>query len=254
MAIINSKVYFMFVHSFIFQIFETFKMKTFAALLLLVAVAAAQDDGVLIGELTTKQHGVKGKLFAVDEKTILIKNFEYDGAGPDAFFWVGTEGLPKSEGYILAHPFDGKFFKYDDENAPILKGRFDGSEDIKLTLPEDINVSDLKWFSVWCRQFSVNFGDLIFPENFSLDKTTIPTVSTTTVSTTSTTDLPPPLVHPSNTLDDEENFDDDDDVKAEPETEPDHHDGHRSRYGAASNVVSSSVAIAVAFVVAKFLL
>jgi hypothetical protein len=223
-------------------------MKTFASLLLLVAVAAAQDDGVLIGELKTKQHGVKGKVFAVDEKTILIKNFEYDGAGPDAFFWVGTSEAPGAAGYILAHPFAGKFYKYDDDSAPILKGRFDGTEDIKLTLPEDLNVTDLKWFSVWCRQFSVNFGDLIFPENFSLNKTAIRTVLTTT-----TTDLPPPLVHPSNNLDNEDAFEDSD-VKAEPEYEPDHHDGHRSRYGAASNVVSSSVATAVAFVVAKFLL
>jgi hypothetical protein len=233
------------------KLFEN--MKTFASLLLLVAVAAAQDDGVLIGELKTKQHGVKGKVFAVDEKTILIKNFEYDGAGPDAFFWVGTSKAPGNEGYILAHPFAGKFYKYDDDSAPILKGRFDGTEDIKLTLPEDLNVTDLKWFSVWCRQFSVNFGDLIVPENFSLDKTTIPAVSTTTVSTTTTADLPPPLVHPSNDLDNEDAFEDSD-VKAEPESEPDHHDGHRSRYGAASNVVSSSVATAVAFVVAKFLL
>jgi hypothetical protein len=223
-------------------------MKTFASLLLLVAVAAAQDDGVLIGELKTKQHGVKGKVFAVDEKTILIKNFEYDGAGPDAFFWVGTSEAPGNEGYILAHPFAGKFYKYDDDSAPILKERFDGTEDIKLTLPEDLNVTDLKWFSVWCRLFSVNFGDLIFPENFSLNKTAIRTVLTTT-----TTDLPPPLVHPSNDLDNEDAFEDSD-VKAEPEYEPDHHDGHRSRYGAASNVVSSSIATAFAFVVAKFLL
>ena len=35
-----------------------------------------------------------------------------------------------------------------------------------LTLPDDINASDLKWLSVWCRAYSVNFGDtaLTFPE------------------------------------------------------------------------------------------
>jgi hypothetical protein len=119
-------------------------------LLLLVAAALAQEDeGILIGELKTKQHGVKGKVFAVDEKTILVKNFEYDGAGPDTFFWVGTSEAPGNDGHILAHPFEGKFYNYDDENAPILRGRFDGTEDIRLTLPEDLNVSDLKWFAVW---------------------------------------------------------------------------------------------------------
>ena len=170
-------------------------MKTFAVVLLVVAIVSGQEEeGVKIGSLTTKQHGVKGDVYAIDEKTILIKNFEYDGQGPDAFFWVGTSERPGSVGTILAHPFAGKFYEYEDQEAPVLKGQFDGLKDIKLTLPTTLNVSDLKWFSVWCRQFSVNFGDLIFPENFTLDKTV-----TTVSSTTTTTDLPPPLVHPDNT-------------------------------------------------------
>ena len=31
-----------------------------------------------------------------------------------------------------------------------------------LTLPPEYEVSDLKWLSVWCRRFSVNFGDIKF--------------------------------------------------------------------------------------------
>ena len=227
-------------------------MRSFAALLLLVALTAAEDDGVFVAELRTRAHEVKGKLYAIDEKTLLVKNFGYDGQGPDAFFWVGTSGVPSDEGHILPYPFDGKFYKYKDSDAPVLTGYFDGSKDLKLTLPDDLNVSDLKWFSVWCRQFSVNFGDLIFPDNFSLDKTTVPTVSSTS-STTTTTDLPPPIVYPDNTLDDAHS-DDDSDVQAEPESEPDHHDGHHPRHGGAANVVASSVAIVVSYLFAKFLL
>lgn len=225
-------------------------MKTLAAALaLFLALASAQDDGVLIGELKTKQHGVKGQLYAIDEKTLLIKKFEYDGAGPDAFFWVGTNSAPGDEGIILPYPFEGKFFKYNADDAPVLK-RFDGSKDIKLTLPDDLNVTDLKWFSVWCRQFSVNFGDLIIPESFSLDRTTVPTVSTTSTTTT-TTDLPPPLVYPVNDID-EETHSDDSDVQAEPESEPDQ--DHHARHGAASSIVASSVAIVASYFIAKFLL
>ena len=66
-------------------------------------------------------------------------------------------------GIILPYPFEGKFYEYEDRSAPIIKS-FDGSQDVTLTLPEDTKVSDLKWLSVWCRAFSVNFGDLIFPE------------------------------------------------------------------------------------------
>jgi hypothetical protein len=229
-------------------------MKSVTALiLLLAAVASAQEEeGTLVGALTTKQHGVKGNVYAVDKKTLLIKNFEYDGQGPDAFFWVGTSDLPEKVGTLLPYPFDGKFFKYDDQNAPVLTGRFDGTKDIKLTLPEDVDVTNLKWISVWCRQFSINFGDLVVPEGFSLEKATTVSTTTTTSSTT-TTDIPPPLVHPSNTLDEE--HEDDSDVQAEPESEPDHHDhhdGHHPRNGATSTLASSA---AIFFLMsAKFLL
>jgi hypothetical protein len=222
-------------------------MKCFVALLLLAAAAIAQDDhdgGVLIGNISTRVHGVKGQVFALDEKTILLKNFEYDGQGPDAFFWVGTTKLPGPVGTILPYPFDGKFFAYDDDTAPVLK-RFDGSKDVKLTLPDDLKVTDLKWFSVWCRRFTVNFGDLIFPENFSLDKSAVPS---------STSDLPPPLVHPSNDLDDNSRPNwEDTDVKPEPEPDQDHHGNSRHR-SSATNVVASSAAIVISYVLAKFFL
>lgn len=29
-------------------------------------------------------------------------------------------------------------------------------------------MTDIKWLSVWCRAFSVNFGDLIFPDNLDV--------------------------------------------------------------------------------------
>ena len=39
----------------------------------------------------------------------------------------------------------------------------DGSTDIILTLPGDLTTSEIKWLSVWCRQFEVSFGDIEFP-------------------------------------------------------------------------------------------
>ena len=35
-----------------------------------------------IGNLPNEQHGVRGTLFALDETTFFIRNFEYDGQGP----------------------------------------------------------------------------------------------------------------------------------------------------------------------------
>ena len=35
-------------------------------------------------------------------KRILIQNFQYDGTGPDAFFWAGVQGSnPSSDGILL---------------------------------------------------------------------------------------------------------------------------------------------------------
>ena len=39
---------------------------------------------------------------------LVIDGFTYDGTGPDAFFWVGTQGTkPSTDGIILPHPFQG---------------------------------------------------------------------------------------------------------------------------------------------------
>ena len=61
----------------------------------------------------------------------------------------------------MPYPFNGEFFDYESPDAPVL-GSFNG-EDILLHLPPELKVSQLKWLSVWCRAFTVNFGDLIFP-------------------------------------------------------------------------------------------
>lgn len=46
----------------------------------------------------------QGDVYAVDESTLFIKGFAYDGTGPDAFFWVGKTPRPSPEGYIIPYP------------------------------------------------------------------------------------------------------------------------------------------------------
>lgn len=124
--------------------------------------------GVMVGKLENYSHDISGTVYAINEKTLVVKGFTYDGTGPDAFFWVGTEGSPSRNGIILPYPFEGKFFEYNDKSAPILEGRFTGDEDIKLTLPDTLKATDIKWMSVWCRKFEANFGDLLFRDGLSL--------------------------------------------------------------------------------------
>ena len=172
-------------------------------------LVGSKAELVKIGELNKYQHAVSGKVFAKDSKTLVIKDFTYDGAGPDAFFWAGTSGKPSTVGIILPYPFEGKFYDYEDDSAPILSGRFDGSKDIVLTLPSDKTVTDLKWLSVWCRRFAVNFGDLTFPSDFSLDDS----VEEDTSVKQPKEELPAPPV--SNSVDDY----DDSSANAEPENQ-----------------------------------
>ena len=106
--------------------FYTFTMRQFTLLLTLLPLLANGEhhSGTKVGTFRNLNHGIGGDVYAKDENTLVIENFEYDGAGPDAFFWVGTEGKPSSVGTILPYPFEGKFYDYEDRSAPILEGRF----------------------------------------------------------------------------------------------------------------------------------
>jgi len=111
-----------------------------------------------IGSFVNIWHDIAGEVFALDDQTILIEDFTYDGQGPDAFFLAGTSGRPSKNGQVvLPFPDEEKTFAYTDKDIPIL-GRFTGDQDIVLKLPPGRKVSDLKWVSVWCRDFVVDFG------------------------------------------------------------------------------------------------
>ena len=43
-------------------------------------------------------------------------------------------------------------------------------KDITLSLPEGKTLRDFKWFSVWCEEFEVNFGDVPIPKNFDFPR------------------------------------------------------------------------------------
>ena len=111
-------------------------------MLVLSAVAAVSCEKVKIGDISTLHHAVSGELFALDEKTLMVQNFNYDGTGPDAFFWVGTEGTPEKTNVnttaILAHPFKGQHYKYRNAAVPILKAA--SNEAVTLFLPQNMKV------------------------------------------------------------------------------------------------------------------
>ena len=57
----------------------------FAAIITLLSaslVLGEPNSGVYIGDLMTRQHNIKGAVYAMNESTIVVKNFQYDGTGP----------------------------------------------------------------------------------------------------------------------------------------------------------------------------
>ena len=41
------------------------------------------------------------------------------------------------------------------------RGAYD-NKDLTIQLPNGVNADDIKWLSVWCDDFKISFGDLVF--------------------------------------------------------------------------------------------
>ena len=57
--------------------------------------------GRLVGTFNSYHHQVNGEVYAVDDFTMLIRNFVYDGNGKDTFFWAGGSSRPGTQGFIV---------------------------------------------------------------------------------------------------------------------------------------------------------
>ncbi|KAJ8972481.1 hypothetical protein NQ317_006021 [Molorchus minor] len=81
--------------------------------------------GKFIGKLSELNHGVSGEVYAVDGRTLHIKDFTYDGQGPAAYFYASTKNAADKNGFRLR-----------DENGNGQVIRRYRKEGITLTLPE----------------------------------------------------------------------------------------------------------------------
>ena len=46
-------------------------------------------------------------MYAVDDRNLFVRNFRYDGTGPEAYFWVGDDTQPSPKGMIVPYPPTG---------------------------------------------------------------------------------------------------------------------------------------------------
>lgn len=144
---------------------------------MIVILGMSKAEGQYLGSFKQlTYHPVAGDLTVRDDQTFTIRNFVYDGEGPDVFFIVGlrnarsrpnprdaipvpyptTQAFPYGNGPAEPRNSPVSTYRFEDPDIPIL-GRFDG-QDIDLQLPQGIGVHDVKWISLYCRQFGIDFG------------------------------------------------------------------------------------------------
>ena len=111
-----------------------------------------ERPAVSLGSLSTIQHDVEGEVFAINARTLEVRNFAYDGLGPAAYFWTGT-GTPSSNG-VRVREVPGC------ADGAIPAG--DGTTTVRLELPADMDVTKIDYLSVWCDEFRVDFGNVVF--------------------------------------------------------------------------------------------
>ncbi|CAG0899746.1 unnamed protein product, partial [Cyprideis torosa] len=107
--------------------------------------------GFYLGPLQTYHHGVSGDVYAVDSRTLHIRNLNYDGQGPAAYFWVGRGSRVGQDGYQVP-----------DEKGSLGNLRGYRGDSVTITLPEGKTLDGLSYFSVYCEEYDVNFGDVFF--------------------------------------------------------------------------------------------
>ena len=96
----------------------------------------------LVANLTTIAHNVSGRAEIIDNCTIEITNFNYDGEGPAVLFYGGLNS-DYTNGFGIGSRLDGTVF----ENATMR---------ISLSSPSVLDRMD--GLSVWCFEFNASFG------------------------------------------------------------------------------------------------
>lgn len=74
----------------------------------------------------------------MDEFTFLIKNFVYDGNGPDTFFWTGSSTRAGPQGFIIPN---------EKGRTNVLQPYL--NKDFTLKMPDGKRITDVKWLSVY---------------------------------------------------------------------------------------------------------
>lgn len=106
--------------------------------------ASSHPDVGTVVQFDSFFHDVAGQLTVVDDCTIEISDFAYDGGGPAVYFYAANgNDFAGDAAFIM---------------GPKLNGRVYSGDRFRLQLPDGKTLDDVDGVSVWCADFSVSFG------------------------------------------------------------------------------------------------
>ncbi|WP_144207985.1 DM13 domain-containing protein [Shewanella donghaensis] len=102
------------------------------------------------GMFETFAHNVSGKATIVDDCTIVIEQFDYDGLGPDVYFYGAiANDYVGSSAFSMGNKLNGQSY---------------ANAQLTIKLPKSMTMDDLTGMSVWCVDFNANFGQVTFTQ------------------------------------------------------------------------------------------
>jgi len=93
--------------------------------------------------LSSRAHGVSGTVRVVDDCTLEINNFSYDGGGPNVYVYGAVDG-DYVNGFAMGNKLTGTRFN---------------NQTLTLTLTDESVLDNFNSLSIWCVDFDVSFGD-----------------------------------------------------------------------------------------------
>ena len=101
-----------------------------------------------VAELLPGGHQAQGTVTIIDERTVQVENFTYDGLAPAVYFYLGETDSHQS--FVDGIPI-----------GPLLDRAYD-NESLTLTLPPGETLEGYGAISVWCVEFQVSFTSAEF--------------------------------------------------------------------------------------------
>lgn len=112
-----------------------------------------------VGDLIDTEHDVGGRVYILDQDTLVIDQFSYDGIGFGVYINVANKGrnLKGYEKNRIGVPFPSGS---EDEH---IEDKYTGDGQLVIDIKQvGVKARDIKWLSIWCTDYQMSFGHVEF--------------------------------------------------------------------------------------------